>query len=459
MQVSREFSQSIRRRRLILVAVLVLLWRCSIGLSAELPEDVLRDMRELGSARKDASGDVFSVYLGGKASDEILEKLHVFPQLRLLNIETAKDITQGGIEAIAKIKSLESLTLYMISLPQASFAPLARLPKLTELSAAECGLTDSAMLDLGKLTQLKSLRIEGNQIGDLGVAALKGLTNLESLNVAQSSWVNSRMQIGDRAMAYVAGFTKLRELDLSRLPVTDEGFAKLSALAELRSLNISGTQITASGLKTLASFPHLQLLEAGGPAINDESMQFVGQCHELRSLMLGGVGDEGFRHVAKLRKLERITITGDRVTDAALVNLTSLGELAHIELRAPTITDEGLKAIAQIDSLERLDLWADGPGMGRPQGGHFTAAGYAALSKMPKLKELWVNQFKGAWTDLRELTNLKVLHLMMPSISQDEVRLLQKALPNVRVSSATGGGGVAPLQDAQANGSGGLRLN
>jgi hypothetical protein len=35
---------------------------------------------------------------------------------------------------------------------------------------------------------------------------------------------------------------------------------------------------------------------------------------------------------------------------------------------------------------------------------------------------------------------------MMPSISEDDVRQLQKALPDVRVSSVTGGGGVAPLQ-------------
>jgi Leucine-rich repeat (LRR) protein len=453
--MSRESSKLIALCSLTLVGALISL--SSIGLAEETLDEVLRDLRAVGAAKTDSDGQAVSLYLGNKASDDLLEKLRPLRKLKLLNLES-KAISQRGIDAIADLESLESLTLYQMnsqepptlrndSRPKVSLAPVARLTKLTELSAAECGLTSHDMVDLGRLTQLKSLRIEGNEISDLGVAALKGLTNLESLNIAQSSWVNSRMQIGDGAMMFVAGFTKLRELNLSRLPVTDEGFAKLSALGELRNLNIVGTQVTGRGLKTLVSFPHLESFMASDATIDDESMQYVGQCGELTYLMLGGVGDEGFRHVAKLRKLKRITIEGQRVTDAALANLTSLGELTHIELRAPKITDDGLKSISQIKSLRRLDVWANGTAVfGRAQGGRFTAAGYGHLAKMPNLEELWVNNFNGTWTDLRELANLKVLHLMMPSISEDDVRQLQKALPNVQVSSATGAGGVAPLQ-------------
>ena len=207
------------------------------------------------------------------------------------------------------------------------------------------------------------------------------------------------------------------------------------------------TQITGNGLRQLANFPQLESLALGGPSFDDAGMEHVAKCGNLKQLFFTytKIGDEGFRHVGKLGKLERLTLDSHFVTDAGLAHLTSLKNLNHIELRASRVTDKALEHISKITSLTRLDLSGSGhPGVSI--GRNFTGTGYAHLAAMPNLRTFWLHNADVRWTEQRDLKQLNVMTLSMPTMSEDDVRQLQRALPDTYVSAAWGGSSVPPMQ-------------
>jgi hypothetical protein len=125
--------------------------------------------------------------------------------------------------------------------------------------------------------------------------------------------------------------------------------------------------------------------------------------------------------------------------------LTSLRRLTHLELRASHVGDLSLKHIGGLKSLIYLNLSGSGePGV--HIGRNFTGAGYAHLAKLPNLERMSLNNADVRWTELQSLKQVAVLNMLMSTMSQDDVRQLQKALPDTRVSAAWGGGSVRPIQ-------------
>jgi len=79
----------------------------------------------------------------------------------------------------------------------------------------------------------------------------------------------------------------------------------------------------------------------------------------------------------------------------------------------------------------------------------FTGDGLAHFKDHEGLRTLWLTNLTidgKMLAALKDLKQLRELTLMMPSLTDDEVRALQAALPKTRVSAAWGGHGIAPLQ-------------
>lgn len=80
--------------------------------------------------------------------------------------------------------------------------------------------------------------------------------------------------VGDGTLDYLAGMSKLRELDLNDTKVTDAGLAKLAKLQKLASLRLRGCQITDQGFRThLMPLVELKQLELAGTAVTPAAVQ------------------------------------------------------------------------------------------------------------------------------------------------------------------------------------------
>ena len=78
----------------------------------------------------------------------------------------------------------------------------------------------------------------------------------------------------------------------------------------------------------------------------------------VKDLHLDGsqITDEGLKDVAKLKHLERLDLSDTKITDSGLKEVAKLQKLKSLRLNDTEISDEGLKEVSKLKKLEKLDL-------------------------------------------------------------------------------------------------------
>lgn len=127
----------------------------------------------------------------------------------------------------------------------------------------------------------------------------------------------------------------------------------------------------AAAVKELAKLPRLQFLTLAGLAVTDEAAREVARLKGLRTLALHNtaVTDEGMKALAGLPEVQRLAYSGTRLTDAGLKHLGAMKRLTFLEIIDAPITDDGLMALAALPQLGRLTV----------SNGRVTEAGIARL--------------------------------------------------------------------------------
>jgi hypothetical protein len=125
----------------------------------------------------------------------------------------------------------------------------------------------------------------------------------------------------DKGLESVADLTDLRELVLWwATAITDAGAAHLGRLPRLRMLDISLSRLTDEGVRPLAMLPELEELGLQGK-FTDKSLLYLSRAGRLKSLRLSGdeceFGDEGLRHLERLKGLQRLHLQNAKVSEAA----------------------------------------------------------------------------------------------------------------------------------------------
>lgn len=416
-----EVLREVRRGKLVLTTLEA--WQAR---TAEKLPEWLKPLYNKGLlAQLDDNDEVVSVTAGAVVTDELLAKLKTLPKLRELHLETTKGVTAAGLAHLAKMSRLETLSLYAIStdgpgLGDDAIRSLVGLKSLRELSIAECGTTDAGAKRLEKLPQLTSLSLR--QEGRLTDEALKSIAKLPRLKaLALDSYVGTER--------------------LGWMRFSAAGIRQLKELKDLESLRLVGQEVPADALV----FPKLTALSLGHSAVDDDAAIKISELRELRNLELTycAIGDAGLKSIATLPELLRLNISSSRITDAGIERFRTHKKLDHVTLRATELTDKALDHLAQIETITRLDLYGSGES-GVAPGRSFSVVGLQQLKKLPKLDTLYltnVDSPAGGYVGLKELKHLRELSLMMTNVTDAELETLEKALPNTRISSATGGGG------------------
>ena len=68
------------------------------------------------------------------------------------------------------------------------------------------------------------------------------------------------------------------------------------------------------------------------------------------------ITDAGLKELAGLKNLQRLDLSGTKITDAGLKELAGLKSLQTLDLAATQVTDAGLKELAGLKSLQSLNL-------------------------------------------------------------------------------------------------------
>jgi hypothetical protein len=116
--------------------------------------------------------------------------------------------------------------------------------------------------------------------------------------------------VGDRSAEVIAGFRRLRILNLHRSVVTDRGLAGLVECQTLEELYLGDTEISDSGLGELTKLPNLQVLD-------------VWRCRLTNAAV---------EHLCKLANLRRLNLDSTEITGDSLYKLAELPLLEYLVL-------------------------------------------------------------------------------------------------------------------------------
>jgi len=136
---------------------------------------------------------------------------------------------------------------------------------------------------------------------------IKVMTKLEEL--ALPTWTN------DAGLSNVAGLTNLKSLNISITNITDAGMVYLKNLNSLEKVTLHGTKITGAGIKHLQG-KNLSILGLNQTDIGDADIEVIATFTYLQSLFLVGtkVTDASIPHLKKLKYLQRLDITGTKIS-------------------------------------------------------------------------------------------------------------------------------------------------
>jgi len=160
-------------------------------------------------------------------------------------------------------------------------------------------------------------------------------------------------------------------LALSPVHIDDYLIEPLARLRGLRELRFTGVDISPKALSYLAGLPHLE--EFATPL---------------------GLSDADMAELTKMRSLKKLTISQDRLTDEGLKLLGALESLQTLDLYGnPAMTDDGLVGLRSLHSLRNLRL-----------GSPFSDRAMTHLAAMPSLRVLQLTTHNVTEEGLRRLS-------------------------------------------------------
>ncbi len=210
----------------------------------------------LGNLKKLKRVD-FAYAWGGEAGiqygDEVARQLAAMPQLEW--VEGLAYLSAEGVKSLATLTNLECLGINLKTRRQGyhghtGLSYLSELGSLEELAiTTNDPLSDMDLVSLEPLSHLRELRILSYGISDVGLASIGRLKSLESLMLAGP--------VTRSALNHLNGLARLEYLQVGAWPGNgettpdDELTLDLSGLTKLRNLNLSGLPLEDDDLAFL----------------------------------------------------------------------------------------------------------------------------------------------------------------------------------------------------------------
>jgi hypothetical protein len=326
----------------------------------------------------------------GIMTDDVLGRLAAVRHLTHLALGGSRQVTDAGLQHLARMPKLETLALGGTNVTDRGLAVLRHLPNLRRFSATwQRTITDAGVAHLRCCDRLEQVDLMGSPTGDGAIEALQGKPNLlqfssgrlvtdAGLRFLQSfpmmkSWHDrvpvdaehtepgARLLIDgpftNAGLASLAGLDGVAELDLfwNVTGVTSAGFAHLAHLPNLAVLGADGKLSDNVAMQHIASLPRLRRLRVQETVATDEGFEALSRSTTLQFLWgrrCEGLGSRGFVALSKLPALLGLGVSCKHVEDAALAVLPRFPALR--ELTPIDVKDDGFRHVGRCERLERL---------------------------------------------------------------------------------------------------------
>jgi hypothetical protein len=239
--------------------------------------------------------------------------------------------------------------------------------------------------------------IQGKLTND-GIKYLDGIKHLKELHMSGAN-------VDD--FSFLGG---LESLEVFHGILKDADLFHFKAPGRMRDLLVGNywgnPDFTDAGLAQIKLFENLERLDLSGCKITNGGLQTLGDFSKLRFLSLYGtpISDDGLRHLRGLSELRELNMERAPVSGPGLAHLKELPKFTSINLGATKMTDSGLVHLGALENLE------------------FVSLAY--------LKEAITD---AGLIHLKGMSNLKHLDLRDTKVTDAGVAELMKSLPNCQI--------------------------
>ena len=262
--------------------------------------------------------------------------------------------TVSTIAPLLNLKKLQSINLGPNAVDDAGLAGIESMTSLIGLDAHD-RVSDEGLERIAALPKLTSLTLRGPSVTPDRLATVARMPLLSGLALTDTPI---------RDLAPLAPMTgRLRDLSVYTSPLTDDSLKPLANAARLRSMVLTGTEVTGAGLSNLPVAARLILLQLSGPSINDDALAQIPRLTGLSNLYLSDVRitDAGLSLIAPAASLKRLTIRNTSITDAAVPFLSRRTAPLRIFLSGTRLTEDGLRRLKAIPKLQIVDVTGSPP--------------------------------------------------------------------------------------------------
>jgi hypothetical protein len=356
-----------------------------------------------------------SNYPGGHLTDKGLEVLRHLSNLRVFEMTWQKGISDAGVANLKHCDKIERVDLMGSPTGNGAIEALQGKPFLRSFSTGRL-VTDEGLHLLKNIPQLRTRQAHvdadssnhDKQTGRLlidGPFSDKGLANLiplEGIIDLDLFWHVSKMTTEGFAylvdmpnlealgadgnltdnvsMKYFAAMPRLRRLRAQENAATDEGYEALARSKTLEGFwGRRSEGLRSKGFAAMSKMPALRSLGVSLKHVEDWSLAKLPEFLSLREITPVNMQDDGFRHIGRCERLERLTCMYCReTTDSATAHITKL-QIKYYYAGLTLITDRSLELLGTMPSLEEVEFY---------ECGGITDAGVPSLARLPRLRRI-----------------------------------------------------------------------
>jgi hypothetical protein len=184
--------------------------------------------------------------------------------------------------------------------------------------------------------------LSGTDVTDGELKELAGLKQLQNLKLYGT-------KVTDAGLKELAGLKRLKHLSLYKSEVTDAGLKHLARFKQLKRFNLSKTKVTAKGIAELKkALPDLKISWTADSALTHKAEDKAAKAIQKLGAFI--TRDEK----AKRNPIVSVDLSDTRVTDAGLKHLAGLRQLRRLDLPVTRVTDEGIADLKQ--ALPKLEI-------------------------------------------------------------------------------------------------------
>ena len=178
-----------------------------------------------------------------------LRYLEDAPDLRMLDLMSAYDVTDADLQIVGQLEQLTNLSIYSSKVTNNGLMHLKSLHRMEFLWLSGSGFDDEGLHCLSSMPKLRILWFDGSSgfTGE-GLKHLPQECRLESLHVTGTGFTHGLELIDLRSLNYLSARVT---------PLTDAGLAPLKDAQSLEMLSLNNTQVTDEGLRHLEQLPQL----------------------------------------------------------------------------------------------------------------------------------------------------------------------------------------------------------